>query len=113
MADGGSPLDAEDTKLVTLARAARVRAGAAEGAAVRDDIGRTYAAGSVTLPSLQLTALQATVAAAASSGAGRIEAVVVHSSSARLTSVDAELMADVAPDTVLLAGVDGSVVRVR
>ena len=52
-------LDAEDPKLVTLARAARARIGAIEGAAVRDQDGRTYAAATVALPSLPLTALQA------------------------------------------------------
>ena len=36
-------LPAEDAKLVTLARATRARTGAAEGAAVRDSDGRTYA----------------------------------------------------------------------
>ena len=50
------PLDPEDAKIVTLARAARARTGAAEGAAVRDTEGRTYAAVTVTLPSLMLTA---------------------------------------------------------
>ena len=54
----------EDAKIVTLARSARARTGAAEGAAVRDPDGRTYAAGTVALPSLALTALQAAVAAA-------------------------------------------------
>ena len=62
---------------MTLARGARGRAGAAEGAAVRDDDGRTYAAATVTLPSLRLTALQAAVAAAVSSGAQALEAVAV------------------------------------
>jgi cytidine deaminase len=70
-------VDAEDEKLVTLARSARARSGAAEGAAVRDDIGRTYVAATVELPALSLTALQAAVAAAASSGAKRLEAAVV------------------------------------
>jgi hypothetical protein len=70
----------EDEKLVTLARSARARTGAAEGAAVRDDIGRTYVAASVALPHLSLTALQAAVAAAASSGASALEAAVVVSS---------------------------------
>ena len=46
-------LSAEDAKLVTLARATRARTGAAEGAAVRDLDGRTYAAATVALPSLQ------------------------------------------------------------
>jgi hypothetical protein len=70
-------VDAEDEKLVTLARSARARMAAAEGAAVRDDIGRTYVAATVALPALTLTALEAAVAAAASSGATRLEAAVV------------------------------------
>jgi hypothetical protein len=44
---------------------------------VRDDIGRTYLAATVELPALSLTALQAAVAAAASSGVRRLEAAVV------------------------------------
>ena len=70
-------LDAEDVKIVTLARSSRARNGAAEGAAVRDTDGRTYAATSVDLPSLRLTALQAAVAAAVSSGAEGLEASAV------------------------------------
>jgi hypothetical protein len=70
-------VDAEDEKLVTLARSARARTGGAEGAAVRDDIGRTYVAATVALPALSLTALQAAVAAAASSGVTTLEAAVV------------------------------------
>jgi cytidine deaminase len=70
-------VDAEDEKLVTLARSAKARTGATEGAAIRDEIGRTYVAATVSLPSLSLTALQAAVAAAASSGADKLEAVVV------------------------------------
>ena len=69
-------LSAEDQKLVTLARAAMARTGAPEGAAVRDLDGRTYAAGSVDLPSLRLTALQVCVAMAVSSGARGLEAAV-------------------------------------
>ena len=37
-------MNAEDAKLLTLARAARGRVGAGCGAAVRDDTGRTYPA---------------------------------------------------------------------
>jgi hypothetical protein len=70
-------LEAEDLKLVTLARAARARIGAIEGAAVRDQDGRTYAAATVTLPSLTLSALQAAVAAAVSAGAHSLEAAAV------------------------------------
>lgn len=42
-------LDPEDAKIITLARSARARVGAAEGAAVRDTDGRTYAAATVAL----------------------------------------------------------------
>ncbi|MDD7939723.1 cytidine deaminase [Actinomycetospora lutea] len=70
-------LDAEDAKIVTLARSARARTGAAHGAAVRDSDGRTYAACTVSLPSLSLTALQAAVAAAVSAGAPGLEAAAV------------------------------------
>lgn len=70
-------LDAEDAKLVTLARAARARIKAAEGAAVRDSDGRTYAAASVQLPSLTLSALQLAVANAVAAGAKTIEAAAV------------------------------------
>jgi hypothetical protein len=71
------PLDAEDVKLVTLARATRLRTRAAEGAAVRDETGRTYTAASVTLPSLSLSALRAAVVLAAASGATSLEAAAV------------------------------------
>ena len=67
----------EDAKLVTLARSARARTGAPQGAAVRDGDGRTYVAATVALPSLRLTALQVAVAMAVSSGAPGLEAAVV------------------------------------
>ncbi|MGI8870114.1 MAG: cytidine deaminase [Mycobacteriales bacterium] len=70
-------LDPEDAKLVVLARSARARTGAAEGAAVRDGDGRTYLAATVSLPSLSLTALQAAVTAAVCSGATALEAAAV------------------------------------
>jgi hypothetical protein len=70
-------LDSEDAKLVTLARGSRGRVAAPEGAAVRDETGRTYTSATVSLPSLHLTALQAAVAQAVSSGAGGLEAAVV------------------------------------
>ncbi|MDQ6937859.1 MAG: cytidine deaminase [Actinomycetota bacterium] len=72
-----SDLDAQDAKLVTLARAARARTGARQAAAVRDSDGRTYAASTVALAALSLSALQAAVAAAVSSGAADLEAAVV------------------------------------
>lgn len=67
-------LSDEDAKLVTLARAVRARNGSSEGAAVRDDTGRTYAATPVTLPSLQVSAVQAAVVMAIASGAKGLEA---------------------------------------
>lgn len=70
-------LDAEDGKLVVLARGAMARAEADSGAAVRDLDGRTYAGAPVTLDALPLTALQAAVAAAVSSGASGFEAAVL------------------------------------
>jgi hypothetical protein len=70
-------LDAEDAKLVTLARATRARARAREGAAVRDLDGRTYAAASIRLEHLQLSALEVCVAMAISSGSTGLEAAVV------------------------------------
>ncbi|MEV6062544.1 cytidine deaminase [Nocardia sp. NPDC055029] len=72
-----SELDAEDNKLLVLARGALGRTGGASGAAIRDTDGRTYAAGEVALTALRLTALQAAVAAAISSGAEGFEAAVV------------------------------------
>lgn len=69
----------EDDKLVTLAKGARSRVGAASGAAVRDTTGRTYANAEVSTGYLQLTAIELTVAQAIASGAVGIEAVVVCS----------------------------------
>jgi hypothetical protein len=72
-----SDLSAEDAKLVTLARAARGRTRAAEGAAVRDTDGRTYSACTVALDTVNLTALQLAVAMALSSGVKGLEAAAV------------------------------------
>jgi hypothetical protein len=102
-------LDPEDAKLVTLARSARARTGAAEGAAVRDDMGRTYAAATVSLPSLELTALQAAVAAAVSSGAQQLEAAAVVGESAAVGAGDAAVTADLGVEAVILADPSGAV----
>ena len=69
----------EDLKIITLARSARARVAAAEGAAVRDETGRTYAAAAVSLPSLKLSALRLAVAMAVSSGASSLEAAALVS----------------------------------
>ncbi|MDT4998884.1 MAG: hypothetical protein QOK12_989 [Mycobacterium sp.] len=89
-------LDAEDAKLVVLARGAMARAEAGNGAAVRDADGRTYAGSPVALNALSLTALQAAVAAAVSSGASGLEAAVLVGGSADDAGVAAvqELSAD-------------------
>jgi len=100
--------DPEDLKLVTLARSARARSSAPEGAAVRDDIGRTYAASTVDLPHLRLTALQAAVAAALSSGSDRLEAVAVVGEAETLRDDDIAVLSDLAVTTVLLAEPDGT-----
>ena len=70
-------LEPEDAKLLTLARSARARTRAAEGAAVRDLDGRTYAGATVSLPSLRVSAVGVAVAMAVSSGAAGLEAVLV------------------------------------
>src|SRR6478735_8769043 len=109
-ADGqASALDPEDAKLVTLARGARGRAATAEGAAVRDDDGRTYAAATVELPSLRLTALQAAVAAAVSSGAQALEAVAVVGVAEQLDADSASAAADLGAPVIILAATDGTV----
>jgi cytidine deaminase len=89
-------LDAEDAKLVVLARGAMGRAEATSGAAVRDADGRTYAGAPVALDAFQLTALQAAVAAAVSSGATGLEAAVLVGGSTDDAGVKAvrELSAD-------------------
>ena len=73
----GIELDQEDAKLVTLARGARGRIGAAEGAAIRDEMGRTYAGATVATEHLALSALQLAVASAIAAGARGAEAAVI------------------------------------
>jgi hypothetical protein len=107
--DAAPELDAEDAKLVTLARGARARAGAAEGAAVRDDDGRTYAAASVALPSLRLTAVQVAVAVAVSSGATGLEAVAVVGDAQQLDPDSVAAAADLGTPIAVLAAADGTV----
>ncbi|RLV50096.1 cytidine deaminase [Nocardioides mangrovicus] len=82
--------DPEDQKLVTLARATRARTQAAEGAALRDLDGRTYAAATVDLAHLQVSAVGVALAMAVASGAAGVEAVVV------LTDADAVAENDLA-----------------
>jgi hypothetical protein len=94
-------LDPEDAKLVTLARSARARTGAAQGAAVRDADGRTYVAAAVALPSLRLSALQVAVAMAVSSGAPGLEAAAIAGDDTD-DEAGAAAVADLTPNAPIL-----------
>ena len=108
-------LDPEDAKIVTLARGARLRAhaphtGVAEGAAVRDADGRTYAGATVENadPALTTSALRAAVAAAASSGARSFEAAAVVGG-ALVSEADLAVLREFGVGVpLLLAGDDGA-----
>jgi len=103
------PPGPEDVKIVTLARAARARVAAAEGAAVRDETGRTYAAAAVALPSLRLSALQLAVAMAVSSGAATLEAAALVNDGEAPDPRDLAAVRELGRDAVvLLAAPDGS-----
>ncbi|WP_405679966.1 MULTISPECIES: cytidine deaminase [unclassified Streptomyces] len=103
-------IDPEDSKIITLARSARARNGVPEGAAVRDETGRTYVAGTVELDSLKLSALQTAVAMAVASGAESLEAAAVVSSAESVADADRAAVRDLGgPATpVLLAAPDGT-----
>ncbi|MFI1567814.1 cytidine deaminase [Streptomyces sp. NPDC020490] len=103
-------LDPEDRKIVTLARSARARNGVPEGAAVRDETGRTYVAGTVDLASLKLSALQTAVAMAVASGAKSLEAAAVVTEAETASAADLAAVRDLggAATPVLVAAPDGS-----
>ncbi len=112
-------LSAEDTKLLTLARGARLRAygdpATARGAAIRDSDGRTYAAASVAHPHADTTtsALRGAYVAAVSSGARQFEAAVQVSIDPELDLADIALLADLCLGMPIhLAGPDGVPVAV-
>lgn len=105
----GTELSAEDAKLVTLARGARARVAAAEGASVRDQDGRTYAAATVSLPSLQVTALQLAVASAVAAGAKSLEAAAVVTESDVLDEAGQAAVRDLGAESPIhVAAPDGS-----
>ncbi|HEX6247788.1 MAG TPA: cytidine deaminase [Nocardioidaceae bacterium] len=103
--------DPEDKKILTLARSTRARTRATQGASVRDTDGRTYAAASVDLPSMKLSAVQVAVAMAVSSGSQGLEAVAVLSDEAGIGEDDLSVVRDFAGSgvAVLLATPDGTV----
>ncbi len=105
--------EAEDAKIVTLARTARTRAYPSPGigAAARDDTGRTYAAASVDLGGRTITALAGALSAAVSSGARRFEAFALVADVPSLGDEDRALLMPLAEGVqVLLATPDGTVV---
>lgn len=89
LAPAPGQLSAEDAKLVTLARSARARVAALEGAAVRDGDGRTYTGVTIALPSFGLSALQLAVAVAVAAGAVTLEAAALVTEASTLNSADA------------------------
>ena len=95
------PTNAEDVKILTLARAALARTGARQGACVRDTDGRTYAGTSVDLPHLRLSAVAVAVAMAVSSGAQGLEAVAL-SSAEEASAEDLAVVADLPGQGVVL-----------
>ncbi|MFE7115507.1 cytidine deaminase [Streptomyces sp. NPDC057654] len=105
-----TPLDPEDLKLITLARATRARNAVPEGAAVRDETGRTYVAGTVALDSLALSALQTAVAMAVASGATSLEAAAVVTAADAVSDADRAAVRDLggAETPVVLASPDGT-----
>ena len=102
MSESPQEVSVEDRKLVTLARATRARTGAAEGAAVRDADGRTYAAATVTLPSLQVSALGVCVAMAVASGARGLEAAVVLTEAPAVDVADVDALRDLGGSDVVV-----------
>ncbi len=105
--------DAEDLKIIALARSTRARVAASEGAAVRDETGRTYTAAAVALPSLRLSALRLAVAMAVSSGAQKLEAAALVSDG-ELDPGDLAVVRDLGPDAVVFhAAPDGTLRATR
>lgn len=111
VAASNQELDAEDAKIVKLARASRARHNTAEGAAVRDTTGRTYAATTVELPSLQLSALALAVGMAVASGAEGLEAAAVVTNESAAREADVAVIRDLGGPgiPVLVSGPDGAV----
>jgi hypothetical protein len=101
----------EDLKIITLARSARARVASAEGAAVRDETGRTYAAAAVSLPSLKLSALRLAVAMAVSSGASSLEAAALVSDADEAEPADLAVVREAGPAAVVFHAGSNGVLR--
>jgi hypothetical protein len=104
-------LGQEDLKIITLARSARARVGSAEGAAVRDETGRTYAAAAVALPSLRLSALALAVAMAVSSGATSLEAAALVSEGTEPDPADIAAVKDIGSGALIIHASPNGTVR--
>ena len=100
-----APSDPEDQKLITLARAALARTGARQGASLRDTTGRAYAAASVELQHLNLSAVTVAVAMAVSSSAEGVEAVAVVGEAP--SKDDLDVLRDVQASGLTIWSVDG------
>lgn len=108
--EGSEAPGPEDVKIITLARSARARVAAAEGAAVRDETGRTYAAAAVALPSLRVSALQLAVAMAVSSGATALDAAALVTEAQEPGPEDMSAVRELGPDAaVFLVAPDGAI----
>ncbi|MEU6999295.1 cytidine deaminase [Nonomuraea sp. NPDC046570] len=101
-------LDPEDSKIIVLARSARARNEAREGAAVRDETGRTYVATDVALSSLTLSAVQVAVAMAVSSGAQALEAAALVTEGEGPSPADEAVVLELGAKALLVAGPDGT-----
>jgi hypothetical protein len=108
-----SDLSSEDNKLVVLARAVLARAQTEEAAAVRDHTGRTYAAASLNLASLQLSGVAGCVVMAESSGIRELEAAVVLTSRTEFWQSDVALLAEFSsrPVTLFRGTLSGKIVE--
>ncbi|MBC9225637.1 MULTISPECIES: cytidine deaminase [Aeromicrobium] len=102
-------LPPEDAKLVTLARTSRARLDVAQGAAVRDLDGRTYAAATVNLDTLTISAVDLAVAMAVSSGAKGLEAVALVTEGDVPVGLDAVIEFGGVGVTVVVADPKGTV----
>ena len=111
MTSSAEEVDAEDVKLITLARGARERAGARTGVAVRDETGRTYAGADADFPSGSVGAATIVLGQAWISGARALEAMVIVN--ADDTSHEFGLVADIANahTYVLFCALDGTVLQ--
>jgi hypothetical protein len=108
-------LSAEDAKLLVLARGARARVRAAQGAAVRDETGRTYSGATVALPALAVSALDLALAQAVAAGATGLEAAVLVGDAIVVDDAALAAVRDVGGPgvPVHLAGSDGVVHQTR